>query len=190
MSSPPLDPPVPVASAPEDRAVIVLHGLCSSSLEVRLFSRSLRDRGYRVVIPLIPGYSVAEQDAGLPYERWIEAVDAETRRLGSTCSHVHLCGISLGATLALAVAAAARDRVHSLSLISTTLFYDGWNVSRWRFLLPLARSAAGTRTARRRPTASRTRACAGGSRTSLRTASCRRPAPHASPPRACARPTG
>jgi carboxylesterase len=137
MSSP-LFLPAALHSPREDRAVIVLHGLCSSSLEVRLFARSVRDRGYRVVTPRIPGYSVAEQDSEAPFERWVEAVSAEVQRLASACHHVHLCGISLGATLALAAAAESQDRVRSLSLISTTLFYDGWNVSRWRFLLPLA----------------------------------------------------
>jgi carboxylesterase len=51
---------------------------------------------------------------------------------------VTLCGVSLGATLALAVAAERPAIIRGLSLISTTIFFDGWNVSRWRFLLPLA----------------------------------------------------
>jgi carboxylesterase len=128
---------VATPNAGEDlRGVVVLHGLCSASAEVRLFSRSLRDRGYRVVTPRIPGYSVTEPDGQVPYERWIDAAGEAARELARTCRHVHLCGVSVGATLALAVAATPCSFVRSLSLMSTTLFYDGWNVSRWRFLLP------------------------------------------------------
>jgi carboxylesterase len=44
----------------------------------------------------------------------------------------------MGANLALELAARFGDRVDSLVLLSTTLFYDGWNVPRTRILLPLA----------------------------------------------------
>ena len=37
------------------QAVVLIHGLCSSSLEVRLFGRALREHGYRVVTPHVPG---------------------------------------------------------------------------------------------------------------------------------------
>ena len=123
-------------------AVILLHGLCSSSLEVLMFARTLRDHGYHVVTPRIPGYTVAasphERRGTASYEGWIEAVMAEVACLEASHDVVHLCGVSLGATLALAVAAHRMPAVASLALISTTLFFDGWNVSRWRFLLPIA----------------------------------------------------
>ena len=119
-------------------AVVLLHGLYSSPLEVRLFARTLVEHGFHVVIPRVAGYSVGHGDTEAPYERWIEAVMDEARRLRRVHPVVHLCGVSLGATLALAVASQGMPAIASLALISTTLFYDGWNVSRWRFLLPLA----------------------------------------------------
>lgn len=118
--------------------VILLHGLCSSSLEVRLFARRLIENGFRVVTPCIPGYSANHADADAPYERWVEAVMDETQWLARQHPAVHVCGVSLGATLGLAVAAQQVHGLTSLALVSTTLFYDGWNISRWRFLLPLA----------------------------------------------------
>jgi len=132
-------PPYPRFDRGDARpAVILLHGLCSTSLEVRLFARTLVEHGFRVVIPRVAGYSADHSDTQAPYERWVEAVMDELDRVQRMHAVVHLCGVSLGATVALAVAAHRPPGIASLGLISTTLFYDGWNVSRWRFLLPLA----------------------------------------------------
>jgi len=106
-----------------------------------MFARTLRDHGYHVVTPRVPGYTLAEgahdRDHPVAHEQWIESVLAEIAALESRHDVVHLCGVSLGATLSLAVAAHRPRALASLALISTTLFFDGWNVSRWRFLLPL-----------------------------------------------------
>lgn len=130
-------------SKAQGRATVLLHGLCSSSLEIRVFARTLRERGFHVVVPTLSGYSARESGSALPdvqpdFRRWIADVVAEIDRLALTHAEVHLCGVSLGATLALAVAAERPAVLDSLSVISTTLWFDGWNVSRWRFLLPLA----------------------------------------------------
>lgn len=121
-------------------AVVLLHGLCGSALEVRLFGRVLRDHGYHIVTPRVPGYTTDARNgsAQATFETWIEAVTAEIQRARRDHGLVHLCGVSLGATLGLGVAAHQLEGLASLTLISTTLFFDGWNVSRWRFLLPLA----------------------------------------------------
>ena len=124
--------------SPIDSAVVLLHGLCSSALEVRSFAQSLRRHGLQVVMPEVPGYSAAcaaDIDGRTDFRKWIDSVQRIVEK--TAARDVHLCGVSMGATLALAVAAQCH-RVKSLSLVSTTLFYDGWNVSRWRFLLPLA----------------------------------------------------
>jgi carboxylesterase len=125
------------------RAVLLLHGLCSSTLEVRLFARTLRAHGFHVVTPTLPGYSAVDagkggDDTPPDFRRWIKDTCAELDALTAEYDEVSLCGVSLGATLALAVAAEVPEQPCGLSLISTTLFFDGWNVSRWRFLLPLA----------------------------------------------------
>jgi carboxylesterase len=123
------------------RAVVLLHGLCSSPLDLRPFARALREHGFHSVTPALTGYGASDPHASRSatagdYRSWIDAVKVEVDRLALTHSEVTLCGESLGATLALAVAAECPS-LDALSLISTTLFFDGWNVSRWRFLLPL-----------------------------------------------------
>jgi carboxylesterase len=126
-----------------DRAVLLLHGLCSSPLEVRLFARTLRNHGFLVVTPAIPGYGAREADPGQPpiepdFRSWIDSATEEIDRLAAMHTQITICGVSLGATLALAVAAERSAKVDGLSLISTTLFFDGWNMSPLRMLLPLA----------------------------------------------------
>ena len=126
---------------PPRRAVLAFHGLCSSALEIRNFARSLRDRGFHVEVPALDGYSALASGATfLPsrFERWIEQALDHLDRLSREYEWVALAGLSMGASLALAVAAERPDAVRAQSLLSTTLFFDGWNVSRWRFLLPLA----------------------------------------------------
>jgi carboxylesterase len=124
------------------RAILMLHGLCSSQLEVRLFARALADAGFTVTVPVLAGYCAAEADpADTPtppdYQRWIADAAANVDELAATHSEVTICGISLGATLALAVAAERAADLDGLALISTALDFDGWNVSPFRFLRPL-----------------------------------------------------
>jgi carboxylesterase len=125
-----------------DRAAVLLHGLGGSSRQLRAFGGALRELGFHIVTPLLHGYSEPALDATRDnrkpsFKRWIAEATSEIDRVAETYSEVYLCGVSLGATLALAVAAERSIKLDALSLISTTLFLDGWNVSRWRFLLPV-----------------------------------------------------
>src|SRR5262249_54650986 len=121
------------------RAILMLHGLCSSQLEVRMFARSLGAAGFTVNVPVLAGYCASEPDGSGPptppdYRRWIADAATEVDQLAVTHSEVSICGISLGATLALAVAAERALELDALALISTALDFDGWNVPRLRFL--------------------------------------------------------
>jgi carboxylesterase len=121
---------------------MLLHGIGGSSLELDGLTRTLRGHGFHVVTPVLPGYSAPEIEPAPEYtrpsfRRWVADAAAEVERLAATHDEVNVCGVSSGATLALAVAAERPTQLDALSLISTTLFFDGWNTSRWRFLLPL-----------------------------------------------------
>ena len=128
------------APNPARPAVLLLHGLCANPLELMPLGRVLREAGYVVDIPALPGYGVSAEDgrrAPVPrYEAWLEMAQVHYDRLAAQHSQVVLGGLSMGATLALALA--RRRRAAALLLVSTTLHFDGWNVSPWRRLLPLA----------------------------------------------------
>jgi carboxylesterase len=121
-------------------AALLLHGLCANPLELQPVGRVLKANGFTVAAPLIDGYGVA---AGAPegigaqrFERWLDQAEAAYAQLAAQHDRVVVVGLCMGAVLSLALA--SRVRPAALSLISPTLFYDGWNVSPWRRLLPLA----------------------------------------------------
>ena len=108
-----------------DHAVILLPGLCGSELEMGVIPRLLRQSGHTYAIPRIPGYSAHTGLKG--YEEWIETVDHAVYDLSSSYKSVSLVGISMGATLALAVAE-RNATIKCLSLLSPVIFFDGWSV--------------------------------------------------------------
>ena len=122
-------------------AVVLLHGLCSTPDELLTVQSALRSSGYPVHPMAIGGYSF---DAGaplqhaLPYERWIDAIEARIKALRAQHERVLLVGISAGSSLALGAAIRCGSDVDALVLMSTTLRFDGWAIPRTRMLLPLA----------------------------------------------------
>ncbi|MEA9600333.1 alpha/beta fold hydrolase [Polynucleobacter sp. AP-Sanab-80-C2] len=105
--------------------VILLPGLCGSELEMGVIPRLLRQSDHSYVIPRIPGYSA---HTGLKdYQEWIETVDQLVYDLNSSYKSVSLVGLSMGATLALAVSE-RNANIKCLSLLSPVIFFDGWSV--------------------------------------------------------------
>ncbi|MDR5741065.1 MULTISPECIES: alpha/beta fold hydrolase [unclassified Caballeronia] len=115
-----------------DHAVLLLHGLSSSPLELRFIARFLGDEGFATHTPELPGYSAGTGHT--PMEQWISAAVAEFDALAARYRHVSICGLSMGATLAAAVAHQRPD-ARALLLLSITLHYDGWAIPWYRFLL-------------------------------------------------------
>lgn len=121
-------------------AVLLIHGLTGTPAEMRHLAMRLRKQGFSVMVPQLAGHcgSVAElrrsrwQDWYRGVEQAFEALEAQHRR-------VFVAGLSMGALLALELAARRGSRVAGVGLLSPTFFYDGWNMPRFRRrLLPLA----------------------------------------------------
>ncbi len=135
------DAPIsPATESPQRPAVLLLHGLCANPLELAPVAKSLREVGYVVEVPAIDGYGVSASTGRArpvpPFEQWLQEALVAFDRLAATHGRVAVGGLCMGAVLAMAVA--ARRPASALVLISTTLHFDGWNVSPWRRLLPLA----------------------------------------------------
>ena len=62
---------------------------------------------------------------------------AELRDMQRSYRTVSVGGLCIGAVLALNAATEASGEIAGLSLLSTTLFYDGWSIPWYRFMLPL-----------------------------------------------------
>lgn len=115
-----------------DHAVLLLHGLSSSPLELRFLARLLADEGFTTHTAELPGYSAGTGHQRM--EQWVSAAVAEFDKLAAHYRHVSICGLSMGATLAAAVAH-ERPAARALLLLSITLNYDGWAIPWYRFLL-------------------------------------------------------
>ncbi|MFC0696272.1 alpha/beta hydrolase [Paraburkholderia humisilvae] len=113
----------------------MLHGLSSSPLELRYLARYLRNEGFTVYAPFIEGYSAASGE--LPMERWVEASVHSFDMLAARYECVSVCGLSIGAALALRLIN-ERPGAQALVLLSLTLAYDGWAIPWYRFLLDWA----------------------------------------------------
>lgn len=116
-------------------AVLLLHGLCGTPVELGAIPKALTQNGYAVSSLEIPGYSANLVTPGVSanWEDWCDAVDTEIVRLKEIHETVSLCGLSMGATLALATATRRHD-ILSIIALSPVLRYDGWSI-RWYFSL-------------------------------------------------------
>jgi carboxylesterase len=114
-----------------DHAVLLLHGLSSSPLELRFLARFLADEGFVTHTPELAGYSAGTGHQAM--EQWISAAVAQFDALAAQYRHVSVCGLSMGATLAAAVAQ-QRPAARALLLLSITLSYNGWAIPWYLFM--------------------------------------------------------
>ncbi|MFC5473411.1 alpha/beta hydrolase [Paraherbaspirillum soli] len=121
---------------PKDHAVIILHGLCGSALEMGSIPKSLRKSGYNVVDLVIQNYSASAVDLteSPNWLDWCAIVENEILHLKEKFKTVSICGLSMGATLALAVASRGNDIVGIVAL-SPILRYDGWSIPWYQQLI-------------------------------------------------------
>ena len=115
-------------------AVILLPGLCGSELELGAIPRLIKQSGHSVIIPRILGYSA---HTGITrYSSWIETIDVLVQSMLKSHSSVSLVGLSMGATLCLAVAQ-QNQSIQSLVLLSPVLAFDGWAIPWYHPLLSI-----------------------------------------------------
>jgi carboxylesterase len=119
----------------DGHAVLLLHGLSSSPLELRYLARSLHAQGFTTCAPMIDGYSAGSVEQ--PMECWLEGAVREFDVLAARYDRVSICGLSIGGALALRLIR-ERPNAQALTLLSLTLAYDGWAIPWYHFLLDFA----------------------------------------------------
>lgn len=125
------------ASDPSGPAVLLIHGLAGTPNEMRSVARCLSASGFTVYAVRLAGHCGSEADlVKTGWRDWyasVEAVHAEAVRQHRT---VFVAGLCLGALLALHLAAKHKETVAGLALYSLPLWYDGWSMPRFAFMLP------------------------------------------------------
>ena len=123
-----------------EHAVLLIHGLQGTPIEMQLLAKRLHKAGYSVRVPHFKGYGYSTGDTAhsvTPWRDWRAQVLLELRDLKRQHKTVSIGGLCIGAVLALSVAEEASADISGLSLLSSTLFYDGWSIPWYRFMLPL-----------------------------------------------------
>lgn len=105
--------------------VLVLHGFTGDTTSMRPLADRLVDAGYTVDLPLLPGHGAAMAEF-LPtrWDDYYAAAASAFDALAQQCDTVAVVGLSMGATLATALAE-ARDDVRALVVINPFVLYPG-----------------------------------------------------------------
>ncbi|UKL13119.1 alpha/beta hydrolase [Dissulfurimicrobium hydrothermale] len=122
-----------------DDAVLLIHGLTGSPFEMKYLARRLNRAGFTVKGPCLAGHGKTLSDLKKSrWQDWYRTVADEFRELKEQYATVSVAGLCMGALLALFLSAEFKREVAAIALLSTTLFYDGWGLPWYKFLLPLA----------------------------------------------------
>lgn len=115
---------------------LLIHGLGGTPAELRLIARGLHASGHTVHCPQLAGHCGSEADLlATGWRDWVRSVHEECDRMRGVCDRVILGGLSMGAVLAIHMAAERPFDVDGLALYAPTLRYDGWSIPRHAFLL-------------------------------------------------------
>jgi len=122
------------------RAVILIHGLTGTPVEMKALAQFLNRKGYTVFCPSLANHGEAIEV--LKNTRWQEFYESVRRVItegeaARFSGPIFVSGLSMGALLALLLAKEFKDRIRGVSCLAPTLFYDGWNTPNSKFFLPL-----------------------------------------------------
>ncbi|MER7200148.1 alpha/beta hydrolase [Streptomyces sp. NPDC056656] len=99
--------------------VLLCHGFTGSPQSLRPWAEYLAERGLTVSLPLLPGHGTRWEDMQVTgWQDWYAEVDRALRELRDRCSQVFVFGLSMGAALALRLAAKHGDEVAGLVLVN------------------------------------------------------------------------
>jgi carboxylesterase len=109
------------------KAVLLIHGITGSPVEMKYMAKGLHRAGYTVYAPLLAGHGV--DIATLRKSRWQDwyrSVSDAANLLASRTDQIYVAGVCVGGMLGLHL---ARDNslIRAATVYSPLLQYDGWN---------------------------------------------------------------
>ncbi len=120
--------------------VLLVHGITGAPAEMKPLVRKLTANGFTVSCPQLAGHcSSLTSLKQTKWRDWYRSLETALFTLREQCDTVFVSGLSMGALLALRLAARHPELISGVATLSATFFYDGWNVPRLRqkYLLPL-----------------------------------------------------
>jgi carboxylesterase len=121
--------------------VLLIHGLTGTPMEMRLLGKGLNKAGFTVYGMQLAGHcGNAEDLLATGWRDWYASVEKAADELHGKVDHLFVGGLSMGALLALKLAADRPQQVAGVGVYGATFRYDGWSIprlARLSFLLPL-----------------------------------------------------
>lgn len=120
--------------------VLLIHGLGGTPAEMKTVARRISEAGNTVMCCQLAGHCGTEMDlAGASWRDWYCSAEAALAQLEACCDRIVVGGLSMGGLLAAKLAAAEPERVHGLVVLAPTLWYDGWSIPWYSFMLKALR---------------------------------------------------
>ena len=121
--------------------VLLIHGLTGTPMEMRLLGKGLNRAGYTVHGMQLAGHCGDVDDLlATGWRDWYASVEQAADALRGKVDRLFVGGLSMGALLALKLAADRPSRIVGVGVYGATFRYDGWSIpriARLSFLLPL-----------------------------------------------------
>ena len=122
-----------------NHSVLLIHGLTGSPFEMKYLARKLNKAGFTVKGPCLEGHCTTLKNLSKTnWKDWYRSVRESFIEMKKSSDTVSVAGLCMGALLSLHLSYELGSEVAAVSLISTTLFYDGWSLPWFKFLLPIA----------------------------------------------------
>jgi carboxylesterase len=123
------------------RGVLLIHGLTGTPMEMRLLGKGLNNAGYTVHGMQLAGHCGNVEDLlATGWRDWYASVERAADAMLQKVDHLFVGGLSMGALLALKLAADRPAQVAGVGVYGATFRYDGWSIpwsARLSFTLPL-----------------------------------------------------
>lgn len=124
--------------------VLLIHGLTGTPTEMRLVGKGLNRAGFTVVGVQLAGHCGTEEDLiATSWEDWYASVERAAEELRGRVDRLFVAGLSMGAVLALRLAAVRPEWVSGVGVFGATFRYDGWSMPwvarRMNFILPICK---------------------------------------------------
>ena len=124
--------------------LLLVHGLAGTPNEMRQLGRSFQSAGFEVHGVQLAGHCAGLDDlVATHWQDWAGSVHAAAQRLRARVDKLVVVGLSMGAVLALELAATRPDLVDGVVALSTSFWHDGWSMpifTRLAFLLKPVRT--------------------------------------------------
>ncbi|MES1153471.1 MAG: alpha/beta fold hydrolase, partial [Rhodanobacter sp.] len=123
------------------RGVLLIHGLTGTPMEMKLLGKGLNRAGFTVHGMQLAGHCGDVDDLlATGWRDWYASVEQAADAMLGKVDQLFVGGLSMGALLALKLAADRPRQVAGVGVYGATFRYDGWSIpplARLSFLLPL-----------------------------------------------------